>query len=45
LGKRKKKIRKKEEKNKEIVNLKKIIYDKNRLKPKKKIKNIFQIKS
>ena len=44
-GNRKKNLRKKEEKNKEIVNLKKIIYDKNRLKPKKKIKNIFQIKS
>ena len=44
-GNRKKNLRKKEEKNKEIVNLKKIIYDKNKLKPKKKIKNIFQIKS
>jgi len=44
-GNRKKNLRKKEEKNKEIVNLKKIIYDKNKLKPKKKVKNIFQIKS
>ena len=38
-------LRKREERNREIVNLKKIIYDKKKLKPKKKINNINQIKS
>ena len=37
-------LRKREERNREIVNLKKIIYDKKKLKPKKKINNINQIK-
>jgi hypothetical protein len=42
---RKKNLRRREERNKEIVNLKKIIYDKKKLRPKKKINNIFQIKT
>ena len=42
---RKKNLRRREERNKEIVNLKKIIYDKKKLRPKKKINNIFQIKA
>ena len=44
-GNRKVNLRRKEEKNREIVNLKKIIYDKVKIKPKKKINNILQIKS
>ena len=42
---RKKNLRRREERNKEIVNLKKIIYDKKKLRPKKKINNILQIKT
>ena len=42
---RKKNLRRREERNKEIVNLKKIIYDKKKLRHKKKINNIFQIKT
>ena len=42
---RKKNLRRREERNREIVNLKKIIYDKKKLRPKKKINNIFQIKT
>ena len=37
-------LRKREERNREIVNLKKIIYDKKKLKPKKKINNINKAK-
>lgn len=44
-GNKKINLRKKEEKNKEIVNLKKIIFDKNYKRPKKKINNIKEIKS
>ena len=44
-GNKKINLRKKEEKNKEIVNLKKILFDKNYKKPKKKINNIKEIKS
>ena len=44
-GNKKINLRKKEEKNKEIVNLKKILFDKNHKKPKKKINNIKEIKS
>ena len=44
-GNRKINLRKKEEKNKEIVNLKKILFDKKYEKPKKKINNIKEIKS
>ena len=44
-GNRKINLRKKEEKNKEIVNLKRIIFDNKNEKPKKKLNNIKEIKS
>ena len=44
-GNRKKNLRKREERNKEIVNLKKILFDKKKQKPKIKINNIKEIKS